>query len=110
MRCTVAVLAIVIISVLSKLFSAVLLARVAQVLDSLQGVEQGGFRPDYSCSDIITFMRMVAEKADEWGMEVWAASLDLEKAFDKVFHSSVLGCLCDAGVNTDIVSLPLGRI
>merc|ERR1712141_972042 len=25
------------------------------------------------------FMRMIAEKTDEWGEEVWAASLDLEK-------------------------------
>ncbi len=36
------------------------------------------------------FMRMMAEKSDEWGEEVWAASLDLEKAFDKVYHSSVM--------------------
>ena len=75
---------IVIIPVLCKLFSTVLLGRVGRLLDSLQDPEQGGFRPDYSCSDIIMFMRMVAEKADEWGEEVWAASLDLEKAFDKV--------------------------
>jgi hypothetical protein len=100
---------IAIISVLSKLFSGVLLARIGSSLDSLQGVEQGGFRPDYSCSDIIMFMRMMAEKADEWGEEVWAASLDLEKAFDKVYHSSVLDSLEDAGVESDIISF-LGRL
>ena len=48
-------------------------------------VEPGGF---HSCSDIMMFMRLVAEKAEEWGEEIWAASLDLEKAFDKVYHGS----------------------
>ena len=94
---------IAIIPVLCKLFSAVLFGRVGRLLDSLQDPEQGGFRPDYSCSDIIVFMRMVAEKADEWGEEVWAASLDLEKAFDKVSHVSVLECLAEANVETDIL-------
>ena len=88
---------------MSKLFSGILLARIGPLLDSLQGVEQGGFRPDYSCSDIIMFMRMVAEKTEEWGEEVRAASLDLEKAFDKVYRSSVLSALEDAGVESDIV-------
>ena len=94
---------IAIIPVLCKLFSTVLLGRVGRLLDSLQDPEQGGFRPDYSCSDIIMFMRMVAEKADEWGEEVWAASLDLEKAFDKVSHVSVLECLAEANVEADIL-------
>jgi hypothetical protein len=87
---------IAIIPVLSKLFSSILLGRII-------GPEQGGFRPDHSCSDIIMFMRMVAEKAEEWGEELWAASLDLEKAFDKVDHSSVLNALGEAGVEPDIV-------
>ena len=52
---------------------------------------------------MIMFIRMVAEKANEWGEEVWAASLDLEKAFDKVFHESVLTCLVDAGVDMEVV-------
>ena len=94
---------IAIIPVLCKLFSGVLLARVGSLLDSLQGCEQGGFRPDYSCSAIIMFLRMVAEKAEEWGEEVWAASLDLEKTFDKVLHSSVLTALAEAGVDAKVV-------
>eukprot|EP00973_Karenia_brevis_P052313 7269822-Karenia_brevis.AAC.1 len=51
-------------------------------LDNLQPAEQTGFRPAYSCSDLVHVTRMIAEKADEWGEQVWAASLDLEKAFD----------------------------
>ena len=75
---------IAVIPILCKLFNVILLGRIGPVLESLQDPEQGGFRPDYSCSDMVLFARMIAEKAEEWGEEVWAASLDLEKAFDKV--------------------------
>jgi hypothetical protein len=94
---------IAILPVLCKLFSGVLLGRIGPILESLQDPEQGGFRPDYSCSDMVMFIRMVAEKSEEWGVEVWAASLDLEKAFDKVYHNSVVEALMDAGIETDIV-------
>ena len=77
--------------------------RFKPLLDDLQDVEQTGFRPDYSCSDAVHFLRMVAEKASEWGEEVWAASLDLEKAFDKVLHSSVFGSLSRTGVTNDVI-------
>ena len=89
--------------VLCKLFSGVLLGRIRPVLEALQDPEQGGFRPDYSCSDVVMFMRMISEKADEWGEEVWAASLDLEKAFDKVYHTSVIDALMDAGIDADVI-------
>ena len=94
---------IAIIPVLCTLFSGVLLGRIGRVLEALQDPEQGGFRRGYSCSDMVMFIRMVAEKAEEWGEEVWAASLDLEKAFDKVFHTSVLNSLNDAYIEPDIV-------
>ena len=85
---------IAIISALNKLLSGVILARVKPLLESLQAPEQAGFRPDFSCSDVVHFLRMVSEKSHEWGLEVWAASLDLEKAFDKVSHESVFYSLC----------------
>lgn len=94
---------IAIIPVLCKLFSGILLGRIGPLLESLQEPEQGGFRPDHSCSDVIMFMRMIAEKADEWGEEIWSASLDLEKAFDKIFHASVLAALFEAGVDSSTV-------
>ena len=81
---------IAIIPVLCKLFSGILLARCKHLLDRLQGPEQAGFRADYSCSDIVMFLRMLPEKSEQWGQRVWVASLDLEKGFDKLFHASVI--------------------
>lgn len=39
----------------------------------------------------------------EWGETIWAASLDIEKAFDKVFHDVVFGSLLGTGVETDVI-------
>ena len=48
---------------------------------------------------------MVAEESNEWGLEVWAASLDLEKAFDKVSHEAVFYSLKDANDDPDIIKV-----
>ena len=61
---------IVITPVLRRLFIVILLVGSGSLLDSLQRCAQGAFGPDYSRSDIIMFLRMVAEKVDEWGEEV----------------------------------------
>ena len=45
---------------------------------------------------------MVAKKAGEWGEEVWAASLDIEKAFERVNYTSVMTRLACAGVDGDV--------
>ena len=76
-----------------------LLGRVRPTLDKLQGQEQAGFRPGYSSNDVVHSLRMIAEKSEEWGEEVWAASLDLEKAFDKVFHDSVFLALAEGTID-----------
>ena len=93
---------IAIIPVLGKLFSGVLLQRIKPLLENLQEPEQAGFRADFSCDDVIHFLRMTAEKADEKSEQIWAVSLDLEKDFDKVLHSSVSDGLARAGVEPDI--------
>ena len=94
---------IAIISVLNKLFSGVILARLKPILDALQGPEQAGFRQDFSCSDVVQMLRMVVEKSHEWGVEFWPASLDLEKVFDKVSHEAVFYSLRDGNVDPDII-------
>ena len=86
-----------------KLFATILLARVRDILDRYQSFEQAGFRSSYSCNDHVHALRLLAEKAAEWGETVWAASLDLEKAFDKVLHDVVFGSLSGTGVETDVI-------
>ena len=89
---------IAIIPVFAKLYSMLILSRIQPQIDEGFPVEQAGFRPGKGCADHIHTVRMMAEKSKEWGQTVWAASLDLEKAFDKVFFEAVTDSLTSSGV------------
>ena len=80
---------IMILPVLSKLFSGILLERMSRQLEESRTPEEMGFRKAFNCSDLVHMLRMLGEKAAEWGETVWMASLDLEKAFDKLLHTAV---------------------
>ena len=79
------------------------MTRIQAKLDAFQPEEQAGFRATYSCSDVVHTLRLVAEKSQEWGLDLWVASLDLEKAFDKVRHSNVESALVNANVDPFII-------
>ncbi len=89
---------IAIIPVSAKLYSMLILSRIKQQIDQALPMEQAGFRRGMGCADHIHTVRMVAEKSKAWGQTVWAASLDLEKAFDKVFFEAVTDGLTSSGV------------
>ncbi len=90
---------IAIIPVMCKVFGGILLNRMKTITDALRTEEDIGFRADYSCGDLVHTLRMVSEKSIEWNETVWMASLDLEKAFDKILHSAVFEGLQKAGVD-----------
>ena len=90
---------IVILPVMCKLFSGMLLERIRDTMSEQMLPEEMGFRTDYSCSDLIHTLRMIGEKSIEWGETVWMASLDLEKAFDKIIHTAVFEGLAKAGID-----------
>jgi len=99
---------IAIIPVLAKLYSMLILSRIERQIDQGLPVEQAGFRRGMGCADHNHTVRMVAEKSKEWGQTVWAASLDLEKAFDKVFLDAVIESLTSSGVNQGYVEAVAG--
>ena len=92
---------IAIIPVLSKLYARVLHHRLQSRIDEQLPEEFFGFRPGRGCSDHLHTLRLIAEKAEEWGTTLWAASLDMEKAFDKVEVNAVMKCLADPEVNVE---------
>ena len=48
--------------------------------------------------------RLVVEKSAEWGEDLWLATLDVEKAFDKVHHLSSFDALVGNGVDDHSVA------
>jgi hypothetical protein len=93
-----------IIPVMAKLFSVVLYGRIVQDIDDRLSEEQFGFRRGRGCSDAVHTLRMLVEKSAEWGQPLWIAALDVEKAFDRVHHSSLFAALLDTGIDVSIVS------
>ena len=94
---------IAILPVMAKLFSTVLYNRLAATIDSKLSKEQFGFRPKRGCADAIHIVRTVIEKSLEWGEELWVATLDVEKAFDRVHHSALFSALLDSGISISTV-------
>ena len=78
-----------ILQVMSKLYSRIFLERIKDKLEKQLAPEEMGFRKKFSCSDLIYLILLTGEKSIEWGETVWMASLDLEKAFDKIVHEAV---------------------
>ena len=74
------------------------------VMDSKLADEQFGFRKGRGCSDAIHILRVVIEKSAEWGEQLWIATLDVEKAFDRVHHSSLFEALIAGKVDASVVA------
>ena len=94
---------IAILPVLCKIYSKLLLQLISGALEACRTPEEMGFRKEYACRDLVHSLRMVGEKCIEWGESVWIASLDLEKAFDKVLHSAVFSGLREAGIEESLI-------
>jgi hypothetical protein len=96
---------IAVLPVMAKLFSTVLYNRIAVDIDANLSPEQFGFRPNRGCADAVHVVRMVGEKSLEWGEDLWVATLDVEKAFDTVHHSSVFEGLITSGIPMSMVAV-----
>ena len=80
---------ITVIPLLYKLFARMIYNRLEPLLDPQQPPEQAGFRRQYSTEDHLFTLVMTQEKANEWRIPLWTATLDFRKAFDTVTHSAL---------------------
>ncbi len=72
------------LSIPRKLYGKVIIERVQQLTEEKISEEQGGFRRRRGCVDQIFSFRMVVEKMLAKGKKIYAAFMDLEKAYDRV--------------------------
>ena len=89
--------------VISKVFESVIL-NVCK--DNLCSDElQFGFKSGLGCSDAIFCIRTVVDYYIENGSSVFAAALDLKKAFDSVNHFKLFSTLLKSGIPLPIVNI-----
>ena len=87
---------ITLIPVVAKLSELVILELCSEYLvsDDLQF----GFKPSVGCMDASFVFKSVIQYYSDKGGTVYAASLDISKAFDKVSHRKLLNILVDTGL------------
>lgn len=72
-----------------KVFSKIILSRIATVLDENQPREQAGFRSKFSTIDHIHVLRQVLQKYNEYNKTYFLAFVDYNKAFDSLEHGYI---------------------
>ena len=87
------------LSIPGKIFAKILDARICQVTEGQVMEEQAGFRVGRGCRDQIFVMRQLAEKTTEKDGKMYAAFIDLEKAYDKVWREDMWRTLATYGVS-----------
>ena len=91
------------LSVLYKLFTKIILARISQTPDEAQPYEQVGFRQGFSCMDHIQTVAKVIEVCREYHLPLVLTFVDYEKAFDSVETNAILSALVDQGVDSSYI-------
>ena len=77
---------ITILPILYKLFARVLDSRIKVALDTLQSVDQAGFKKGFGCDDHLFTVVQLIEKMSEFNRPLWICAVDFRKAFDSVEH------------------------
>ena len=91
--------------ILYRLFSKVLLRRIHATLEAAQSKDQAGFRSSFGCIDHIFALTMITEKANEFGLPLWIATIDFQKAFDSVSHGAIWEALAEQGVDLAYIDM-----
>ena len=68
------------------------------------GEEQCGFRSGRGCADQVFVMRQLAERFVSKGKSVYAAYMDLEKAYDRIDRNAMWRVLGMYGVSENVIN------
>ena len=75
------------------------------IANNLISKNQSGFRPGDSCvNQLLSIAHEIYQSFDE-NLEVWAVTLDISKAFDKVWHKRLKFKLKQNGISEKILNI-----
>ena len=91
--------------ILYKILAKMLLSRISPRLEAAQGKDQCAYRPGFGADEALHCVEHMVGFAHAFKQDLWIVSLDLSKAFDKVFHESVIEAILQQGVDEAHASL-----
>ena len=94
-----------ILSIVGKVFARVILVRLQALAVRVYPESQCGFRSERSTIDMVSAIRLLQEKCREQGQPLYAAFVDLTKAFDLVSRSGLSKVLQKVGCPPTLLSL-----
>ncbi|KAL9960159.1 hypothetical protein ACROYT_G033572 [Oculina patagonica] len=96
---------ITLLSVVSKVFTRIILTRIQNAVDNQLRKEQAGFRKGRSCTEQIFTLRNIIEQCMEWQASLHLNFIDFEKAFDSVHRITLWKLLRLYGVPHKIIRM-----
>ena len=90
---------IAILPILYKLFNRLVFALIFPILDQHQDQSQLGFRPGMKLENTLAKIEQIFSNCHEHDIDLWVASLDMQKAFDCVEFSAVFQTLRKYGLD-----------
>eukprot|EP00435_Cladocopium_sp_Y103_P073186 s443_g42.t1 len=88
------------------MFAKMIHNRLAAHLDSFQSIDQVRFRPRVGVELATTVFEDACGKMLEWDSELWVASVDVKKAFDRVEYDCLFAALSRQHVPQSYINLP----
>ncbi|CAF3323508.1 unnamed protein product [Rotaria sp. Silwood2] len=93
------------LSVISKLFSRIILNRIQQLIDNQLLESQSGFRANRSTIDQIFILKMIMEKRKEFNKPLFLCFIDITKAYDSVNRKLLWKVCRKYGISGKLVNL-----
>ncbi|CAF4074483.1 unnamed protein product [Adineta steineri] len=93
------------LSVISKLFSRIILNRIQQLIDNQLLEAQSGFRPNRSTIDHIFILKMIMERRKEFNKPLFLCFIDITKAYDSVNRNLLWKVCRKYGISEKLVNL-----
>ena len=91
------------LSIPGKVYGRIVIERVMEITEGRISEEQGGFRRGRGCVDQIFTVKMLSEKYLVKGRKLYAAFMDLEKAYDRVDWNALWDVLKIYGVGGQLL-------
>ena len=90
---------IAILRILYKIFAKMLWQRISTTLEAQQCKDQCAYRPGYGVDDALHSIEYMTGFAHAFKTDLWIVSLDLSKAFDKVYHECAIQAILEQWVD-----------